>query len=86
MIVDAAWQISTTADLALPHVDGPFPRGYRVVSGIGNMVFATSAVDQELNRRMTMVTTMLAHPGSLAHPTVLARALLGRLRHRPATA
>jgi 2-polyprenyl-6-methoxyphenol hydroxylase-like FAD-dependent oxidoreductase len=86
VIVDAAWQISTTADLALPHVDGPYPRGYRVVSGIGNMVFATSAVDQELNRRMTMVTTMLAHPSSLAHPTVLVRALLGRLRRRPATA
>jgi hypothetical protein len=43
-------------------------------------------VDQELNRRMTMVTTMLAHPSSLAHPTVLVRALLGRLRRRPATA
>jgi hypothetical protein len=26
----AAWQVSTTADVALPHVDGPYPRGYKL--------------------------------------------------------
>jgi hypothetical protein len=77
VIVDAAWQISTTADLALPHVDGPYPRGYRVVSGLGNMVFAMSAVDQELNRRMTMVTTMRTPARWPTRPCCCARCWAG---------
>ena len=80
MVVDAAWQVSTTADLALPHVDGPYPRGYQLISGIGNLIFAMAAADRELNRRMSMVTTMLAHPSSLARPDVVLRALLARVR------
>jgi 2-polyprenyl-6-methoxyphenol hydroxylase-like FAD-dependent oxidoreductase len=80
VVVDAAWQVSTTADLALPHVDGPYPRGYQLISGIGNLIFAMAAADRELNRRMSMVTTMLAHPSSLARPDVVLRALLARAR------
>jgi hypothetical protein len=45
----------------------------------------TSADDRELNERLSMVTTMLAHPNSLARPDVLLRAALARLR-RPAAA
>jgi 2-polyprenyl-6-methoxyphenol hydroxylase-like FAD-dependent oxidoreductase len=86
VVVDAAWQISTTADLALPHVDGPYPRGYRLLAATANLIFAMSATDRELNQRLSMVTTMLAHPNSLAQPGVLLRAALARLRRRdPAT-
>jgi hypothetical protein len=86
VVIDAAWQISTTADLALPHIDGPYPPGYRLLAGIANLIFMTSADDRELNRRLSMVTTMLAHPNSLAQPGVLLRAARARMRRRvPAT-
>jgi 2-polyprenyl-6-methoxyphenol hydroxylase-like FAD-dependent oxidoreductase len=85
VVVDAAWQTSTTADLALPHIDGPYPPGYRLIAGAANLIFMTSADDRELNERLSMVTTMLAHPNSLARPDVLLRAALARLR-RPAPA
>jgi len=80
VVVDAAWQTSTTADLALPHIDGPYPPGYRLVAGIANLIFMTSANDRELNQRLSMVTTMLAHPSTLARPGVLLRAALAGLR------
>jgi hypothetical protein len=90
VIVDAAWQVSTIADLALPHVDGPYPRGYKLISTFGDMVLAMSATDPEMNRRMSLVTTMLAHPSSLGRPSTLLRAiglrLVAGLRRRPATA
>ncbi|GAA1205322.1 FAD-dependent oxidoreductase [Pseudonocardia alaniniphila] len=82
VVVDAAWQTSTTADLALPHVDGPYPPGYRLIAGLANLIFMTSADDRELNRRLSMVTTMLAHPNSLARPGVLIHAALARLKSR----
>ncbi|GAA1240603.1 FAD-dependent oxidoreductase [Pseudonocardia aurantiaca] len=86
VVIDAAWQISTTADLALPHIDGPYPPGYRLLAGIADLIFMTSADDRELNRRLSMVTTMLAHPNSLAQPGVLLRAARARMRRRvPAT-
>jgi hypothetical protein len=85
IVVDAAWRTSTTADLALPHIDGPYPPGYRLVAGIANLIFMTSADDPRINQRLSMVTTMLAHPDSLAHPGVLFRAALARLK-RPVPA
>jgi 2-polyprenyl-6-methoxyphenol hydroxylase-like FAD-dependent oxidoreductase len=86
VVVDAAWSTSTTADLALPHIDGPYPPGYRLLAGTANLIFTTSATDRELNQRLSMVTTMLAHPNTLAQPGVLLRAALTRLRRsNPAT-
>jgi hypothetical protein len=37
------------------------------------MVLNMSAIDPEINRRMSLVTTMLAHPNSLAQPRTLLR-------------
>jgi len=86
VVVDAAWQTSTTADLALPHVDGPYPPGYRVTASIANLIFTMSADDRKLNQHLSMVTTMLAHPNTLARPQVLLRAALTRLKHSNPTA
>ncbi|HVV18099.1 MAG TPA: FAD-dependent oxidoreductase [Pseudonocardiaceae bacterium] len=82
VVVDAAWDISTGADLALPHVDGPYPRGYRVLSRLNTMIVAASAVDPVLARKFDEVTFMRAHPSTLATPGVLVRALLVNLRMR----
>jgi 2-polyprenyl-6-methoxyphenol hydroxylase-like FAD-dependent oxidoreductase len=85
VVVDAAWQISTFADLALPHVNGPFPRGYKLTKFFTGLIFSASLYDARLNDDFARVTTMLAHPSSLAQPKTLARALRG-LIPRPALA
>jgi 2-polyprenyl-6-methoxyphenol hydroxylase-like FAD-dependent oxidoreductase len=75
VVVDAAWQVSTFADLELPHVDGPYPRGYRVAKWISGLVFSAAAEDSRLNTQFNRVTTMLDHPSALARPRTLLRAL-----------
>ncbi|SMD26331.1 2-polyprenyl-6-methoxyphenol hydroxylase [Kibdelosporangium aridum] len=87
VVVDAAWDISTGADLALPHVDGPYPRGYPVLRWVRNQISAASVYDREIGRRFDEVTYMIQHPSSLARPGVLARAiavnLWSKFRSRP---
>lgn len=78
VIVDAAWQISTFADLELPHVAGPCPRGYKLIRWFSNLLFQASMTDEVINDRLAMVTGMAEHPSALARPSTLARAL--RLR------
>lgn len=80
VIVDAAWQVSTMADLALPHVDGPYPKGYRAIRWAGDLIFRASAKDPVVNRRLGQVTTMLAHPSALTSPGLLLRALTAGVR------
>jgi 2-polyprenyl-6-methoxyphenol hydroxylase-like FAD-dependent oxidoreductase len=75
VVVDAAWQISTMADLALPHVDGPYPRGYRAIQWASGLIFKASMRDRTVNQRLGQVTTMLAHPSALTSPGFLLRAL-----------
>jgi len=75
VVVDAAWQVSTFADLSLPHVDGPYPRGYAIIKRIAGLVFKASATDPVVAARMSEVTTMLAPPSALARPSTLLRAL-----------
>ena len=82
VVVDAAWDISTGADLALPHVDGPYPRGYRLTSWITRQIVAAAVVDPVICRRFDEVTFMLAHPRSLAAPGTLLRSVLVNLRTR----
>ncbi|MFF4880804.1 FAD-dependent oxidoreductase [Micromonospora sp. NPDC000668] len=87
VIVDAAWQVSTSADIELPHVDGPYPPGYKVTKWFGDLLFRTSLTDPVLNARLSRVTTMLDHPATLGRPGTLLRALrLGLFRSRSATA
>lgn len=81
VIVDAAWQVSGLPDLSLPHVDGPYPRGYKLLNWMGNAIYDASATDRSVNERLSPVTVMLAHPSSLAAPGVVLRAL----RHRMLT-
>ena len=82
VVVDAAWQVSTFADLELPHVDGPYPRGYRLIRWVGRLLFELAVTDAVISERVARTTTMLAHPDSLASPRLLARALRLRLFRR----
>jgi 2-polyprenyl-6-methoxyphenol hydroxylase-like FAD-dependent oxidoreductase len=83
VVVDAAWDTSTSADLALPHVNGPYPRGYRLLRWISNQIVAASLLDPEIGRRFEEVTQMLKHPSSLAAPGTLIRSIMVNLQAAP---
>ncbi|GAB3845098.1 FAD-dependent monooxygenase [Micromonospora andamanensis] len=82
IVVDAAWSISTSADLALPHVDGPYPRGYRLSSWVSRQIVAATVTDVVTARRFNDVVSMRKHPGSLASPKVILDALRANRRAR----
>ncbi|MEU5691787.1 hypothetical protein [Actinosynnema sp. NPDC020468] len=73
MVVDAAWSVSTFADLELPHVGGPYPRGYRLIRWLRGQVFRTSTTDAVTDERPGRVTAVLAHPGEPADPGTVPR-------------
>ncbi|MEU7976019.1 FAD-dependent monooxygenase [Micromonospora sp. NPDC049089] len=82
VVVDAAWSLSTSADLALPHVDGPYPRGYRFSRWASSQVIAATVTDVATARRFNDVVSMREHPHSLARPGVLLGALRANRRAR----
>ncbi|HEX6342941.1 hypothetical protein [Umezawaea sp.] len=86
VVVDAAWRVSTLADLSLPHVDGPYPRGYPVIKRVADLVFEASATDPVVAARMSEVTAMLTPPSALASPGTLLRAVRVALRPGKPTA
>ncbi|MFG3700515.1 FAD-dependent oxidoreductase [Micromonospora sp. NPDC047620] len=81
VVVDAAWSTSTSADLALPHVDGPYPRGHRFSSWISRQIVTATVTDVAVARRFNEVVSMRAHPRSLATPGVVLAALRANRRH-----
>ncbi|NJP35081.1 FAD-dependent oxidoreductase [Micromonospora sp. HSS6-12] len=82
VVVDAAWSLSTSADLALPHVDGPYPRGYRLSSWVSRQIIDATVTDVGIARRFNEVVSMREHPGTLATPGVILGALRANLRAR----
>lgn len=79
VVVDAAWQVSTFADLGLPHIEDGHPRGYKLIKWASNVILKASMTDPVTSRRLNRVTTMMGHPAELARPGVLLRALRLRL-------
>jgi 2-polyprenyl-6-methoxyphenol hydroxylase-like FAD-dependent oxidoreductase len=82
VVVDAAWQTSATPDLALPHVGGPYPRGYHLAKRLTDHVVDATVTDVEVSRRFNAVTEMRAHPSTLVTPGVVLRTLRATLRDR----
>jgi 2-polyprenyl-6-methoxyphenol hydroxylase-like FAD-dependent oxidoreductase len=82
VVVDAAWQTSTFADLGLPHITEGRPRGYGVLRRASDLLLRASLTDEPTCRRLNRVTAMEAHPASLAEPGVMLRALRLRLLGR----
>ncbi|MFG2039490.1 NAD(P)/FAD-dependent oxidoreductase [Dactylosporangium sp. NPDC048998] len=82
VIVDAAWQVSTFADLGLPHITEGHPRGYRVIRWASDLLLRASMTDEPTCRRLNSVTAMETHPAALAKPGVVLRALRLRLLGR----
>lgn len=72
--VNAAWDLSTTTDLAQPHVTGPYPRAYPLLRWTGDKIILASLRDAALNRAFMDVAQMRKPPRTLTHPRVLLRA------------
>ncbi len=75
VIVDAAWQTSTFADLGLPHVNGPYPKGYKVAKVMSELMLKASFSDQTVRDQLAKVRGLLDHPDSLSRPAMVARVL-----------
>lgn len=45
VVVDAAWEVSTLADLAQPHVTGPYPLGYVLARRMADRTARASVTD-----------------------------------------
>ncbi|MCQ4041573.1 NAD(P)/FAD-dependent oxidoreductase [Streptantibioticus rubrisoli] len=73
VVVDAAWQLSTLGDLALPHVNGPYPPGYRFASWYTERFLAATITDREVNRIFVDVVNMREHPRLLTRPSTMLR-------------
>jgi 2-polyprenyl-6-methoxyphenol hydroxylase-like FAD-dependent oxidoreductase len=86
VVVDAAWQTSTMADLDLPHVDGPYPRGYKFIKWFSGLVTKAAMTDVVLNQQLIKIICMLAHPSTLARPSTVARVVWRKLAGRRASA
>ncbi|MGW2652065.1 NAD(P)/FAD-dependent oxidoreductase [Streptomyces sp. NPDC001478] len=72
-VVDAAWRLSASADLAQPHVSGPYPRGYRFTRWASDRITQASVFDPIVNSAFMDVLHMRAHPKSLTSPRILLR-------------
>ncbi|MFD5429068.1 FAD-dependent oxidoreductase [Streptomyces sp. NPDC127084] len=88
VIVNAAWRLSATADLAQPHVADHRPRGYRMTRWAGDKLLEASVLDPTVNAAFMNVMHMREHPRLLSQPRILlaaARALADRARQRRTT-
>lgn len=70
--VDAAWQLSTGADLALPEVEGRRPLPVRVVNAWVDRVLAAAGVDADVARTFLQVSGLIDPPARLFHPGLVA--------------
>lgn len=84
-MVDAAWDVSATEDLRMPHVQGRRPRGLKAKHWVGELVTEATRRDAELHRQFLDVVNLRAAPTSLMTPRNVARMVAARRRPLPAT-
>ncbi|SPL88147.1 putative secreted protein [[Actinomadura] parvosata subsp. kistnae] len=83
VIVDAAWQLSTAADLARQQSGAVLSPQARLARWIGEQIVDASLADETISRRFADVTNMTAHPATLMTPATVARSIWAN-RRRPA--
>ncbi|SER43861.1 FAD-dependent oxidoreductase [Actinokineospora terrae] len=80
VIVDTAWQTSTTEDLRLPHVTATRPLTYPLQRAISTAIDHAAMTDPLVAQRFVEVVNMRIRPTDLLTPAVLGRTLLATLR------
>ncbi|MFF8387342.1 FAD-dependent oxidoreductase [Streptomyces kanasensis] len=86
-VVNAAWQVSATTDLAQPHIAGARPCIYPLTRWVTDRVIQASVIDPAVNRAFMDVAHMRARPQTFSRPGVLlaaSRALASQARRRTA--
>ncbi|MFD7028568.1 FAD-dependent oxidoreductase [Streptomyces sp. NPDC059917] len=68
VVVDAAWEVSTLADLAQPHVSGPYPAGYALARRMSELMARASVTDAWVQERFLDVVNMRRRPADLKTP------------------
>ncbi|MBW0117343.1 FAD-dependent oxidoreductase [Pseudonocardia abyssalis] len=74
-LCDAAWEIATRSDLALPEVDGRRPLPARVLDGYIRRVQLAAHRDPVVSRAFLRVANLVDAPATLLAPRVLVRVL-----------
>lgn len=80
-LVDAAWSLSTGADLAHPQVVGPRPLSWRLLNAYVGRSLRVARHDPLVADAIFAVNTLVEPPPALLHPRVVRRVL-----HRDPTA
>jgi 2-polyprenyl-6-methoxyphenol hydroxylase-like FAD-dependent oxidoreductase len=82
-VVDTPWTMAVGGDFAFHGVTGRRPAGNALVNWYLDRVHDAASTDHEVCRAFFRVANLLASPGSLFAPTVMARVLRARLRDTP---
>jgi 2-polyprenyl-6-methoxyphenol hydroxylase-like FAD-dependent oxidoreductase len=76
--IDAPWELTIGADLALPGVDGPRTPRRRIAGAYVNKLQAAAAHDPALARAFVRVTGLVDRPEALVRPAIALRVLRPR--------
>ena len=74
-VVDIAWDLASSADLAVDGVAGQRPPGFRLVNRYMERLQNVAAHDEDVCRAFFNVTNLLATPGSLFAPRIAWKVL-----------
>jgi 2-polyprenyl-6-methoxyphenol hydroxylase-like FAD-dependent oxidoreductase len=85
VVVDAAWDLSASADLARLETAPP-PVKVRIQRWMINQIFTAASIDKEIGTKFNDVVFMSAHLSTLATPALLWRAIRVNRRARRAVA